>query len=222
MSIDHLGVVACNPIRYPFQGVATLPNTTDRLTESERAAWGGYLRSHAAIVRQLDATLVEAHGLPLTSFEVLARLAQQDEGKQRMSDLAQSVWLSRSGVTRLVDRLERDGLVERQACDSDARGAFAVITDAGRARLETARRTHVSDRKRSRTSLTWVRSWPPSGTAWILSQMVGSTSCAALGWSGNTLDATIVLGQDISSLPCGRSRRPARPASTHPVKPTIP
>jgi DNA-binding MarR family transcriptional regulator len=138
-------VVACNPIRYPFEGVATLPNTTDRLTESERAAWGGYLRSHAAIVRQLDATLVEAHGLPLTSFEVLARLAQQDEGKQRMSDLAQSVWLSRSGVTRLVDRLERDGLVERQACDSDARGAFAVITEAGRARLETARRTHVSD-----------------------------------------------------------------------------
>jgi DNA-binding MarR family transcriptional regulator len=125
--------------------VATLPTTTDRLTEPERAAWGGYLRSHAAIVRQLDATLVEAHGLPLSSFEVLARLAQQDEGKQRMSDLAQSVWLSRSGVTRLVDRLERDGLVERQACDSDARGAFAVLTDAGRARLETARRTHVSD-----------------------------------------------------------------------------
>jgi DNA-binding MarR family transcriptional regulator len=138
-------VVACNPIRYPFQVVATLPNTTDRLTDLERAAWGGYLRSHAAIVRQLDATLVEAHGLPLSSFEVLARLAQQDEGKQRMSDLAQSVWLSRSGVTRLVDRLERDGLVERQACDSDARGAFAVITEAGRARLETARRTHVSD-----------------------------------------------------------------------------
>ena len=142
-------MVACNPIRYPFQVVATLPNTTDRLTDLERAAWGGYLRSHAAIVRQLDATLVEAHGLPLSSFEVLARLAQQDEGKQRMSDLAQSVWLSRSGVTRLVDRLERDGLVERQACDSDARGAFAVITEAGRARLETARRTHVSDVRRA-------------------------------------------------------------------------
>ena len=93
--------------------MATLPNTTDHLTDLERAAWGGYLRSHAA----------------------MARLAQQDEGKQRMSDLAQSVWLSRSGVTRLVDRLERDGLVERRACDSDARGAFAVITDAGRAGL---------------------------------------------------------------------------------------
>jgi len=62
-----------------------------------------------------------------------------------MSDLAQSVWLSRSGVTRLVDRLERDGLVERTACASDARGAFAVITDAGRARLSAARSDHVTD-----------------------------------------------------------------------------
>ena len=84
--------------------VATLPNTTDLLTDLERAAWGGYLRSHAAMVRQLDATLIEAHGLPLSSFEVLARLAQQDEGKQRMSDLR-----SRSGSAVAASRVWSTG-----------------------------------------------------------------------------------------------------------------
>ena len=153
--INHLA--ACNPIRYPLRAVATLPNTTDHLTDLERAAWGGYLRSHAAIVRQLDATLVEAHGLPLSSFEVLARLAQQDEGKQRMSDLAQSVWLSRSGVTRLVDRLERDGLVERQRmrlrrswrlCGDHRRRPGAAGDGPAHARQRRARALPVAVRRR--------------------------------------------------------------------------
>ena len=204
--------------------MATLPNTTDHLTDLERAAWGGYLRSHAAMVRQLDATLIEAHGLPLSSFEVLARLAQQDEGKQRMSDLAQSVWLSRSGVTRLVDRLERDGLVERRACDSDARGAFAVITDAGRARLETARRTHVSDvRERflSRFDADEQGSWPRSGTASI-GWLIPRAARRGLVW--DTLDATIVLAGHHPACPrtlsSPNASHPA-PASTHPVRSTI-
>ena len=115
------------------------------LTDEEAAAWVGFLRSHATLVRELDASLTEAHGLPLSSYEVLLRLSREPEGRQRMSDLADSVWLSRSGITRLIDRLERDGLVERSACASDARGSFAVITATGRAKLEEARTTHVAD-----------------------------------------------------------------------------
>ena len=126
--------------------MAAVPDTeSSRLTEREAAAWVGFLRSHATLVRDLDGTLSEAHGLPLSSFEVLLRLARAPEGRRRMSELAQSVLLSRSGVTRLVDRLEREGLVEREACPSDARGAFAVITEAGRARFDEAQRTHVND-----------------------------------------------------------------------------
>ena len=125
--------------------MATVPETTQQLSDLEAGAWVGFLRCHAAVVRELDAALTESHGLPLSSYELLVRLSQAPDGRQRMSDLGQSVWLSRSGVTRLVDRLERDGLVERTACASDARGAFAVITAAGRARLANARTTHLAD-----------------------------------------------------------------------------
>ena len=115
------------------------------LSDREAAAWVGFVRAHAQVVRDLDATLTEVHGLPLSSFEVLMRLSQASGGQQRMSDLADAVWLSRSGVTRLVDRLQREGLVERRACASDARGAYAVITKAGRARLDAACATHMAD-----------------------------------------------------------------------------
>jgi DNA-binding MarR family transcriptional regulator len=114
-------------------------------TDAEAAAWVGFLRSHATLVRELDASLTEAHGLPLSSYEVLLRLSREPDGQQRMSDLAESVWLSRSGITRLIDRLERDGLVERRACSEDARGSYAVITDEGMRRLNAARATHVAD-----------------------------------------------------------------------------
>jgi len=120
----------------------------DRLSDCEAAAWVGFLRSHAALVRELDGTLMEEHGLPLSSFEVLLRLSRAPDGRWRMSELAESVVLRSSGVTRLIERLERDGLVERCACDSDARGAFAVITEAGRARLAQAQGTHVCDVRR--------------------------------------------------------------------------
>jgi len=115
------------------------------LSDREAAAWVGFVRTYAEVVRDLDATLTEQHGLPLSSFEVLMRLSRADGGQQRMSDLADAVWLSRSGVTRLIDRLQREGLVERRACASDARGAYAVITAAGRARLDEACGTHMAD-----------------------------------------------------------------------------
>jgi DNA-binding MarR family transcriptional regulator len=127
--------------------MGTATNTTAtamRLSEAELGAWRGLLRSHAALVKALDAELEQEHGLPLTSYEVLLFLEQADGGHMRMYDLAESVLLSRSGLTRLIDRLEREGLVERESCPSDARGAFATLTDAGRAKLCSARATHLA------------------------------------------------------------------------------
>jgi DNA-binding MarR family transcriptional regulator len=113
------------------------------LDAEELAAWRGMLRVHADLTRALDAELASRHGLPLSSYEVLLFLADSPGGRMRMSDLADSVLLSRSGLTRLVDRLERDGLLERERCEDDARGWFATITDRGRALFDQARATHL-------------------------------------------------------------------------------
>jgi len=108
------------------------------------AAWRGFLRIHSALTKQLDAQLMAGHGLSLSSYEVLLFLADSPDGHLRMSDLADSVLLSRSGLTRLVDRLERDGLVRRESCPSDLRGFDALITDEGRKLFAAARRTHLA------------------------------------------------------------------------------
>ena len=101
------------------------------------------LRAHAELTRELDSQLAREHKLPLSSYEVLLFLADAPGGRMRMSDLAESVLLSRSGLTRLVDRLEREGLLKRERCESDARGLFAEITPAGRRLFDEARRTHL-------------------------------------------------------------------------------
>jgi DNA-binding MarR family transcriptional regulator len=123
-------------------GPAVSSTELDRLSPTEERAWRALVKAHACLVKRLDAQLETAHGLPLTSYEVLLKLAAQPEGKMRMHDIASSVLLSRSGLTRLVDRLERDGLVHRCSCENDARGAYAVITDDGRARIAEAHATH--------------------------------------------------------------------------------
>jgi DNA-binding MarR family transcriptional regulator len=116
--------------------------TTPRFSDLELDAWRGFLRTHATLVRELDEELTERHGLPLSSYDVLIQLDETPEGRLRMSQLADAVLLSRSGLTRLVTRLERQGLLERADCPNDARGAFAAITDKGRERLAEARTTH--------------------------------------------------------------------------------
>ena len=113
------------------------------LDDTELRAWRGLLRAHAVLVKRLDADLEAAHGLPLTSYEVLLHLDKAEGCKMRMCDVAESVLLSRSGLTRLVDRLERDGYVERVSCPDDARGSYARLTDAGRAKLRDASSTHL-------------------------------------------------------------------------------
>ena len=114
------------------------------LTAPELRAWRGMLRAHAALAKALDAQLEAAHGLQLSSYEVLMYLADAEDERMRMCDLASSILLSRSGLTRLVDRLQREGLLERVACHDDARGAFAKLTPLGRARLAAARMTHLA------------------------------------------------------------------------------
>lgn len=114
------------------------------LTDAELGAWRGLLRVHAALVKSLDSELEAAHGLPLSSYEVLISLRAAPGGRLRMADLADRVVLSRSGMTRLVDRLERDGLLVRQQCPADARGCFAALTEEGEAFLERARPTHLA------------------------------------------------------------------------------
>jgi DNA-binding MarR family transcriptional regulator len=118
------------------------------LSSRERAAWGGFLRAHSALTRALDAELVDAHGLPLTSYEVLLHLVRAPGGRLRMSELAESVLLSRSGLTRLADRLEKQGLIVREECPTDQRGLFAVITGDGRRLLDDARGTHLAGVRR--------------------------------------------------------------------------
>ncbi|WP_232304134.1 MarR family transcriptional regulator [Pseudofrankia sp. DC12] len=106
-------------------------------------AWRNLLHAHAQVTRVLEAELEEAHGLPLASYDVLVQLSEAPDGALRMSELADAVLLSRSGLTRLVDRLVREGLVERRSCPSDLRGTLAVLTPAGLDRLRAASGTHL-------------------------------------------------------------------------------
>jgi DNA-binding MarR family transcriptional regulator len=122
---------------------ATTSEAIKELTPAELGAWRGLLRIHSALVKALDAELLADHDLPLTSYEVLINLQAAPDRRRRMAELAEGVLLSRSGMTRLVDRLEREGLLERDACVSDGRGTFAVLTDKGEALLSRARRTHL-------------------------------------------------------------------------------
>ena len=106
------------------------------------------LRAHAELMRTLDAELTREHEMPLSSYEVLLFLNDSEEGRMRMAELADSVLLSRSGLTRLVDRLERQGLVTRERCEGDARGWFAEITPEGRREFGEARKTHLDGVRR--------------------------------------------------------------------------
>jgi DNA-binding MarR family transcriptional regulator len=115
---------------------------TSALTPADLTAWRTFLRAHATVVRRLEAELVAEHDLPLASYDVLVQLSEATDRRLRMTELADRVLLSRSGLTRLADRLEREGLIERKACPSDARGTLAVLTPAGLARLRAAWPTH--------------------------------------------------------------------------------
>ena len=138
-------VVGATELGYDADVASSPAHTLDRL---ELNAWRGMLRVHSAIVARLDDELEQAHGLPLTSYEVLLSLAGAPESSLRMGELADQLFLSRSGLTRLIDRLVKAGLVERASCDSDRRGSYAKLTDEGRRRFEEVRPTHLEGVRR--------------------------------------------------------------------------
>lgn len=129
--------------------MACLP---DQPSPDGMTAWRLFLKTHATINRRLESELMAEKDLALASYDVLVQLAEAPERRLRMTELAGAVLLSRSGLTRLVDRLVRDELVIREPCEDDARGTFAVLTTAGVARLREASKVHLRGVVRHMTS----------------------------------------------------------------------
>jgi len=113
-------------------------------TTPEIQTWVALLRAHATSIRRFNAELVGEHGLTLNDYEVLLRLSRAEGRRLRRVDLAEQVLLTPSGITRLLEGLERSGLVERASCESDARVTYAQLTNEGDAKLREASGTHVA------------------------------------------------------------------------------
>ena len=122
--------------------IASTADKSAAFSTDELAAWRGMLQVHARVTQALDAQMRAEHGLAVSQYEVLMFLADAPDRKLRMSEIANRVLLSRSGLTRLIDRLVQLGYVTRCAAEDDGRGAFAELTDAGHDKLVAARRTH--------------------------------------------------------------------------------
>jgi len=107
-------------------------------------AFVALIRAHSAMTRRLNTQLTADHALTINDYEVLLRLARSDDRRMRRVDLAEQVLLTPSGITRLLDGLERAGYVEREGCESDRRVVYAVLTDAGLQKLRDASASHVA------------------------------------------------------------------------------
>ena len=119
--------------------------TAQQSNDVALAAWLPFLRAHAAVTRELSSRLETGHGLTLSDFDVLVQLYNAPDCSLRRVDIARTVLLTASGVTRLLDGLERSGWVEKGRCAEDARVTYAVLTDAGKAKFEAARAAHLAD-----------------------------------------------------------------------------
>ncbi len=113
------------------------------LKPDELRAWRAFLDAQASLLRRLEADLVAAERITLAEYDVMAQLLAADGHRVRMSDLSERVRRSRSGITRLVDRLVRAGLVRRELCPSDRRGTYAGLTPAGEERMSRANPIHL-------------------------------------------------------------------------------
>ncbi len=123
----------------PAPAAAVAP---DAAGVSDVAAWRALAASHAVVSCALDRELGERHGLGVSDFEVLERLAESENHKFRVQELAGAVYLSQSALSRLIGRLEQHGLVQRVLCDLDRRGIYVTLTDEGRRRHAAAVPTH--------------------------------------------------------------------------------
>lgn len=124
-------------------GAGSRSTVSTRPDPSALASWRVFLRAHAVINRRLEAELLQEQDLPLTSYDVLVQLVDAPGHRLRMTELAGAVMLTRSGLSRLVDRLQREGLVSRMAASEDGRGMYAVLAPAGLSRLRDATPTHL-------------------------------------------------------------------------------
>lgn len=151
----------------PARGVDGEP-----LGELELGAWRGMLVAHAAMTRRLDAELRARHGISLSSYEALMLLGTSETGRMRVSELSRGALLSISGMSRMIDRLTREGLVRREACEDDGRGAEVALTPTGRGVLRAARASHLAgvraefldrfdDDELARLAAMWERVTPP-------------------------------------------------------------
>ena len=120
-----------------------MPSTTTPKTSTAIDAFVRLVRANAAVTRQLSTQLSADHGLNLSEYEALLSLARAPDSRMRRVDLANGLLLTAGGVTRLLDGLERDGLVAREQCASDRRVSYAVLTKAGRDRLRAASKSHT-------------------------------------------------------------------------------
>jgi MarR family 2-MHQ and catechol resistance regulon transcriptional repressor len=143
-------------------GVPTELHHDERIT-----AVGLFVEAYSGLVSRLSGQLAE-HGLSLIEFGVLIRLARSAQQRLRMTELAGQVALTTSGITRVVDRLERDDLVRREACPSDRRGSWAVLTDAGMARITAALPGHLTEIEQHFTGR-----FPPDELAGFIGQLRG-------------------------------------------------
>jgi DNA-binding MarR family transcriptional regulator len=119
------------------------PSSTVPETSAAIEAFVRLVRASVAVTRRLSAELSADHGLTINAYEALLHLARAPDARMRRVDLADGLLLTASGVTRLLDGLERDGLVGREECASDRRVSYAVLTEAGRAKLREASKSHT-------------------------------------------------------------------------------
>jgi DNA-binding MarR family transcriptional regulator len=128
------------PLPPPTEPAVTVPRASDWRV----GVWRSFLRAHTAVVRELERELTSEVGMPLSWYDVLLQLVEVPERRLRMAELADRVLLSRSGLTRLIDRLQAEGLVRREPSPDDARGTFTVLTPEGFRRLRAAAPVHLS------------------------------------------------------------------------------
>lgn len=112
------------------------------LSTEHFSMWRSFIEAHSSVVRTLEQAMQEEHGVPLTWFDVLLHLEEAPQRRLRLGELAESVILTRSGITRLVDRMVEAGVIRREPCPDDRRGHYAVITQQGKDTIERVGPSH--------------------------------------------------------------------------------
>ena len=126
----------------------TGPGGLARLQGEQAEAWTGWLRVHRRLTRELEAALQDRHGLALSALEVLGRLADAEQQRMRIARLAEQAGLSLSRTSRLIDRLEQRGLLDREPCPEDSRASNVQLTPGGLRLAREAQAAHLSDLQR--------------------------------------------------------------------------